>query len=236
MDQQIKSNSPQQDADGDDINSTRQRVMEEFETFERNFRTRMPLSWLASLLGPFVITAAILVALYFTSGIVLVNKVVAHAFLTFFVFGRLIILGGSEAQQVVLSPWELFLMVTYMDLMVALFVAFHMGIVFRIPFFGKIIAELVGDAQFLLKRNPWIQRVAFFGLVVFVIFPTSTTGSVGGSLFGRLLGLSRWTTVLAIGIGSVLGNGLMLLLSEKINQSQISDNLWIKITGILVIV
>ena len=219
-----------------DIVSVHRQIVADYEGFEVAFRKNWPVSWLGSLIGPFIVTGLILLVLYFAGDIELVEKIVAHAFLTFFFFGRLIILGGDENSEVLLSPWQLFWMVNYMDLMVAVFVACHMGIIFRVPFFGKILAELVGDGQFLLKKNPWILRIAYLGLVLFVIFPTSTTGSVGGSIFGRLLGLSRWTTVSAIAIGSILGNGLMYLLSESINQSAIKDNVWIKLIGLLVIV
>lgn len=225
-----------EETDGDDFVSVRQRVIGEFEQFEKEFRYQKPVSWTVSLLGPAVVTIFVLVVIYFTIGLAMVRNVVIHAILTFTVFGRLIILGGGESGQassILMQPWQLFLMVTYMDFMVALFVAFHMGIIFHLPYFGKMLAEFVGDGQYLLKRNPWIRKIAFFGLVLFVIFPTSTTGSVGGSIFGRLLGLGRWTTVLAIAIGSVLGNGLMLFLSNTINQSDIRDNPWVKIVGIL---
>ena len=219
-----------------DIASVHRQIVEEFERFEVSFRRNWPISWLASLVGPFLITGVILVLLYVMVGREFAEKSVAHAFLTFFVFGRLIILGGGENSVVQLSPGQLFWMVTYMDLMVAVFVACHMGIIFRVPFLGKILVELVGDGQFLLKKNPWIRRIAYLGLVSFVVFPTSTTGSVGGSIFGRLLGMQRWTTVSAIALGSILGNGLMFLLSEKINQSAIKDNVWLKLIGLLVLV
>ena len=101
----------------------------------------------------------------------------------------------------------------------ALFVAFHMGVVFRIPFVGPKIASMVSDGQFILRKQPWIRRAAFIGLVVFVVFPTSTTGSVGGSIFGRILGMKRWRVVTAILCGSLLGNGLMLVFSEQLSKA-----------------
>ena len=233
---QAKQSSADIELSGDVVSVHRQ-IVEEFESFEISFRKNWPISWLASLIGPFIVTGLVLAVLYFVGGGEVVQKIIGHAILTFFVFGRLIILGGGdENPDVQLSPGQLFWMVNYMDLMVAIFVACHMGILFRLPFLGKILIELVGDGQFLLKKNPWILRIAYLGLVLFVIFPTSTTGSVGGSIFGRLLGMQRWTTVSAIAIGSVLGNGLMYLLSEKINQSVIRDNLWIKLIGLLVLV
>ena len=129
-----------------------------------------------------------------------------------------------------LSPAAL--MLTYMDFMVAFFFAFHMGIIFKIPMVGPKMLDLVSDGRFILSRYPKIRTRAFIGLVLFVIFPTSTTGSIGGSIFGRLLGLKRWTTLIAILIGSIIGNGLMFLFAEQINRVPwVRDSIWLKIIG-----
>jgi len=74
------------------------------------------------------------------------------------------------------------------------------------------------------------------GLVAFVMFPTSTTGSIGGSIFGRLLGLSRFTTVAGVLVGSICGNGLMYLLSKQLNNYISKDDIWLKVVGALLIV
>jgi len=95
---------------------------------------------------------------------------------------------------------------------------------------------LVWDGKFIMDAQPWIKRVAFFGLVLFVVFPTSTTGSIGGSIFGRLLGLSRWLTVGGVLVGSILGNALMYAFSKQINQYIGPENYWIKILGVALLI
>ena len=135
-----------------------------------------------------------------------------------------------------MQPSELFCLVTYLDFMVALFVAFHMGILFRLPYIGEKIAMLVWDGKQLLNSQRWIKRVAFVGLVLFVVFPTSTTGSVGGSIFGRLLGMGRLLTVSGVLMGSLLGNGIMWAFAKQINQYVDPQNVWIKIVGIGILV
>jgi uncharacterized membrane protein len=132
-----------------------------------------------------------------------------------------------------LNAPNLFVMLTYLDVMVAMFVAFHMGVIFRIPWVGPRIEDIVSDGHFILRKQPWIRRAAFIGLICFVIFPTSTTGSVGGSIFGRLLGMKRWRVVTAILIGSILGNGLMLLFSQQISQYIDGDSWLLRITGVV---
>ncbi len=212
-----------------------------FTKFERSFRKRFPVIWLATLLAPVVLSAALLLFFGLSSGWGYAGRLVSHAVLTFFVFGRFIILSGAEATgdevyKILLSPLELFGLVTYMDFMTALFVAFHMGILFRIPKIGPKIAMLVWDAKFLMESYPSIRKYAFLGLVAFVMFPTSTTGSIGGSIFGRMLGLSRFATVGGVLLGSIFGNGLMYLLSKQLNNYISKDDIWLKVVGALLIV
>ena len=71
---------------------------------------------------------------------------------------------------------------------------------------------------------------------MFVIFPTSTTGSIGGTIFGRLLGMGRLRVVIAILIGSLLGNGLMLFGAKAIKQVLPGDSLALKIGGVVAII
>lgn len=209
------------------------------EDLEANYRHVHPIAWWLALLGPFVITAFVLGLVYFVQGPDAVYSYVAAAATAFFAFGRFIILlGNSEPDPdglfflKHLDARNLFAMLTYLDVMVAMFVAFHMGIVFRLPLVGPKIASMVSDGTYILRKQPWIRRAAFIGLVGFVIFPTSTTGSIGGSIFGRLLGMKRWRVVGAILVGSVLGNGLMLLFSEQIEKYVPTDSWLLRIIGV----
>lgn len=225
----------------DNPEALHQQLLRSFTDFELSFRRRFPIIWLITLLAPFVITAGLIVFFGLADGGGFSRKLVGHALMTFFVFGRLIILcglesGAQDTYRIALSPAVLFGLVTYLDFMVALFVTFHMGFLFRIPYVGPKVAMLVWDGKFILNAQPWVKRVAFLGLVIFVIFPTSTTGSIGGSIFGRLLGLSRYMTVLGILFGSIIGNAIMYTFAKQINQYITPDNVWIKIVGVVVLV
>lgn len=215
----------------------RQNLMNSFTNFEKGFRRDYPLFWWMSLVGPALLTVALLVVigLFTAGGWKTCGVLVSHAIATFFLFGRFIILmGGEEAKNITLLPSQLFWLVTHMDFMVALFVTFHMGLMFRIPWVGPKIAMLVWDGQFVMDSQPWIRKYAYLGLVVFVIFPTSTTGSIGGSIFGRLLGMSRFATISGVLLGSVIGNGAMLLFADLINK-YVFGQLWLKVLGVAMI-
>ena len=224
----------------------RQSLINSITDFEKSFRNNFPIVWFSTLLGPILGTIALLVGLGVFYDWDVPRKLVLAALATFFLFGRFVILIGQDSSalgetpswfsDLGLSPEQLFAMVTYMDVLTALFVAFHMGFLFRIPMAGPKIAGLASDGKFIMEQQPWLKRLAFFALIAFVIFPTSTTGSIGGSIFGRLLGLGRFRTVLGVMLGSVIGNGLMYFFAKEINEWLGPDSLWLKLSGVLLLV
>ena len=209
--------------------------------FEREFREKNPLMWWGALVGPALMELTILVLYFLVYGPDGIKNLAIAIVATFLLFGRFVILFGGDpiefsGVEFQMSSEALFVMVTTMDFLVAFFVAFHMGILFRLPFFGPKLEGMVSDGRFILQHQPWIRNIAFFGLVLFVIFPSSTTGSIGGSIFGRLLGMRRTRVVTAILIGSVLGNGLMYVLAGWISQYVSKDNIWLKLGGVIFMV
>ncbi len=225
-----------------DPDALKRSLIKSITEFERSFRKNYPMLWVTTLVGPLLVTITILVFIGLVWGWGLASKFVTAAFITFFFLGRFVILGGDEGQamgwmeKVALAPSQLFFMVTYMDFMVALFVTFHMGVLFRLPWVGPKLATLVSDGKFIMDHHPWIKRLALVGLIVFVVFPTSTTGSIGGSIFGRLLGLGRFFTVAGVLLGSIIGNGIMYLFAKEINKYIGPDSLWLKFAGIILLI
>ncbi|MDZ4832022.1 MAG: small multi-drug export protein [Phycisphaerae bacterium] len=208
--------------------------------FGDQFRRDHPLIWLVTLVAPFAATVAVLAVLAVVQGVDYVQRLVATAFATFFFFGRFVILGGTahaaaDEGTEFFSRGELFAMVVWMDLAVAMLVVYHASFIYRIPFLGPRLLGLVEDGQVILGHQRWIRRATFIGLVAFVLFPLAATGSVGGSIFGRLLGLSRWAAFTAIALGSVLGGGAMYLGAGVINRYLDRDNPWLTIGGIAVV-
>ena len=81
-----------------------------------------------------------------------------------------------------------------------------------------------------------MKRATFLGTVAFVMFPLAATGSVGGSIFGRLLGMGRHSTLMAIGLGSVAGCGLMYFGADLINRHLDRRSPTVMVGGILIII
>jgi len=204
--------------------------------FEVNFRRNSPLTWWATLVGPFVLTAVILAILVIERGWNFVRLLLATAAATFFFFGRFVILGGedgfTDGESRFLSAELLAVMVFYMDLLTAMLIGFHAGALWKLPFVGRRLQMLVEQGRRLVAANPRVKRTTFLSIVAFVMFPLAATGSVGGSLFGRLLGMSRLQTFLAVLIGSLLGCGVMYYGASLIHRYLDRSNPLVTIGGI----
>lgn len=209
------------------------------DEYERNLKKELPLAWAATLYGPLVISLLLLAAFYAVQGPGFTSKLLGTILATFFFFGRFVILGGTDPEMAELrkffSPEFLFGMVVYMDMMVAMMFIFHAAFLFKIPWLGPRLQDLAKDGHFILKQHPWIRRAAFLGLVAFVAFPLAATGSVGGAILSRILGMGRIRAFGAIVAGSVIGCGIMYSGSQLINRFLARDSHWATIGGIAVI-
>ncbi len=206
---------------------------------EAAFRRDYPTVWAVTLFGPFVLTALLIGLVWCYAGWEFTRRLITSLALAIWLFGRFIILAGSDGTlkdvSGELSTEHLFLLMTYIDVMTALVLAFHLGFLFRFPVLGPRLAALMDDGHFILDHQPWMRRTAFLGLIAFIAFPLAATGSVGGSIFGRLLGMSRLATFLGIAIGTITGNGLMYLFSNLIGEYINKDHPVVKWGGIAVI-
>lgn len=221
-----------------DTSLVQQHVMDSFDRFELSFRREHPIIWASSIVGPIVTTLGIIIALWVVAGYSMMLKIVGAAMVTFFFLSRFVLLTGETADESVsfLTREHLLLMIMYMDLVMAVVVTFHIGLMFKIPYLGEKIGALVGDAQFIIKQSPWVRRVTFVGLVAFVMIPLAATGCVGGAIFGRLLGLTRGMTLLGLSIGSILGNVLMYVGANWIHEHIPLESVWMKVGGIAFVV
>lgn len=206
---------------------------------EASFRERYPGIWGTTLFGPIVVSVSLLMMFVMVAGWEFTSRLVAMTALALWFFGRFIILSGSDVAlqdfHGSMSSFQLFMLICYLDAMVALVLAFHIGFLFRLPVVGPRVAALVTDGHFILESNPWMRRTTYLGLIAFVGFPLAATGSLGGSVFGRLLGLSRISTFCCIVTGSVIGNGLMYWFSDVLGSWIDKDHPAIKYGGVVVL-
>jgi uncharacterized membrane protein len=131
--------------------------------------------------------------------------------------GRFIIWTGSNSDQVLdFSAWQLALLVLCLDTIWAVVLTWHAGMLFHVPWLGPRLRTAVQEGSLMLTDNRWMRRMTVIAVLAFVMMPISSTGSIGGSLLGRLLGLSRKATLASVLIGSVMGGAVMLGFAEAL--------------------
>jgi uncharacterized membrane protein len=214
--------------------------VDDMHSTEEQFRAAHPLCWQMTLYGPVLLTLSVLGVLLVQTGWEFTSKVITSAVITVCLLGRFIILSGSDGTfndtNGSLASEHLFALVCYLDVMTALMLAFHIGFLFRLPYVGTRIAALVTDGHFILDSQPWMRRATFIGLIAFVGFPLAATGSIGGSIFGRLLGMSRLATFFGIVTGTLVGNSAMFWFSDLLGHYFDKENFYLKYGGLLIIV
>jgi uncharacterized membrane protein len=207
--------------------------------FEASLRREHPWVWWTTLIGPPAAVLLVLGLLGALHGWGYVRKLVATAVATFFFFGRFVILGGESPSSATgsrfFSAEVLVALVLVMDLVCACLIAFHAGFLWKLPVVGPRIQALADEGRALADAKPWVRRATFASITAFVMFPLAATGSIGGSLFGRLLGMGRAQTFLAVLLGSLLGCGLMYFGAVLIRRHLDRDSLLVTIGGPVVI-
>ena len=104
------------------------------------------------------------------------------------------------------NPWVLAAATAFVDIMVGVFLAWNFDLTRRIPFVGGGIRRAQAKGHEILEQRPWVGRIAFAGILLFVMFPFQGSGSVGGTLLGRAMGMGTYPILGAVTIGGVLGS------------------------------
>jgi uncharacterized membrane protein len=116
-------------------------------------------------------------------------------------FGKYIVLKGLETGSS-LGPYGLALMVLVIDLNICVALTSGVKYLERTPVLGRWIRIARRRAKLMLDANPGLQRMAFFGVALFVFLPLPATGGVMGTFAARLIGLPRITGLAAVGLGA----------------------------------
>ncbi len=207
------------------------RILEEQRALERRYRV---LTKIHLALPPLLMLGA---AAYLWSIERLATYAQAAA-TSFFALGKLIIVFGAAPDATFgLDVLELIVMVVFMDILYAYFLAYNLHHVYRLRRLGPAIRRLHDYCRYVLDTRPWMRRWAFSGVAAFVLFPLTGTGAPGGSILGRIVGLGPGTTLFAIAFGSIVGCTLMAVFAAPLEPlfADIQDRLWFKAIGIAVI-
>ena len=229
------------DLSNDATMDSAEHVEQDEAVFAESLRRAHPVLWYATLLGPILSVPAVLLSVGLVAGWGVAHRLALTVLATCFFFGRFMILAGESGAGAdveygsFFSPAQLALLVFFLDVMTAVVVVFHMNVLFHLPVLGKRLQLLVEKSRNLLQSQRWMKRLTVAGVVVFVMFPLASTGSLGGSILGRLLGLSRGGTLASVIAGSVLGCGTMYFGAGLISTWFDRDDPVVQIAGPAVI-
>jgi uncharacterized membrane protein len=191
---------------------------------ERLYRRKHPIRWWVSIVYPFLIAILALCTIAITNGVASASRFLITCVLILAVFGKLIIAGGylsqasgseptdSSSMASFYSPEELMGIAMFVDFLIVSLVVFHLGALFRLPWIGHRLKRMVEFSSRFLNANSWMKRVTYLGLIGFVALPI--TGGLSGAIMGRLLGISKYTTMLCCMLGSAIGCLLVYCFSE----------------------
>ncbi len=123
-----------------------------------------------------------------------------HAAISLLFLGKFVIFSGVRDNTP--SPWVLAIMVWLIDLILAFALLSGLESLERTPVFGRWLRRMRGKALAVITKYPGLERMAFFGVALFVMLPLAATGAVTGAFAARLTGLTRIAGVAAIALGS----------------------------------
>lgn len=104
-------------------------------------------------------------------------------------------------------PWWLIAAtLAFLDFAGGLFMAWNFPLALKIPIVGPWIRQFMEAGQTYLAERPWLEKLYFLGLVLFVSIPFEGSGSITGSIIGRMLGMGKTEVLACITIGGIIGS------------------------------
>lgn len=114
--------------------------------------------------------------------------------------------------------WVMTFSIALMDVLAGIFMALNCDLALKVPFLGRWIQHFMDKGGDFVNRRPWLERFYFSGVVLFVMFPLQGSGGVGGTLVGRMIGLSAKKTLLAVTIGAFIGCAAIALGAQAVKD------------------
>lgn len=134
-------------------------------------------------------------------------------------------------------PWWLTAFtLAFLDFAGGLFMAWNFPLLLRIPRLGPWVRRFMEAGRTFLDRRPWLERLYFVGLIAFVALPFDGSGSIVGSIIGRMLGMTKAEVLSCITIGGIIGSFSIALGIDYVTHLIPAEaGLWISVIILLVI-
>ncbi|MDD4568115.1 putative membrane protein [Methanoculleus chikugoensis] len=134
-------------------------------------------------------------------------------------------------------PWWLAAFtLAFLDFAGGLFMAWNFPLVLRIPYIGPWVSRFTAAGRTFLDRRPWLERLYFVGLIAFVALPFDGSGSIVGSIVGRMLGMTKTEVLACITTGGIIGSfAIALGIDYVVHLIPPGAGLWVSLALLLLI-
>lgn len=100
-------------------------------------------------------------------------------------------------------PWWLVAFtMAFFDFAGGLFMAWNFTLALQIPMLGGWIERMMRGGREYFDARPWLERLYFVGLLLFVMVPFEGSGGISASIIGRLMGMRKYEVLAFVTTGA----------------------------------
>lgn len=102
--------------------------------------------------------------------------------------------------------WVVIAGVVLMDMVTAMFIALNFDLLLKVPLLGRLLKWLMNGATNIRQKKPWIEKLSYVGLLIFMYVPLQGSGAINTTILGRLFALEPKIVYGIVTIGSILSS------------------------------
>ncbi|MCD6476738.1 MAG: small multi-drug export protein [Candidatus Aenigmarchaeota archaeon] len=167
---------------------------------------------LLKLTLPFIISALVVFGLWLSGTDIYLKFIYIAGVYLFTPIGMLA--GLPFAIGIKTSIWKAILFMVFSDAMASLWIVWNLDLLKVVPFLGNLVEKSQAQGKRYLERNPKLRNFAFIGLITFVLIPLYGSGSILGSIIGKMISMKEYKIVIAVVIGSIIRLTIMGLIAQ----------------------
>lgn len=193
----------------------------------------------AYLLGPIAASALIWFGFYlFAEDERYAWDMLTAAGASLFGLGTTVVFGKAVlAEHLLLTTWDLAFVVMYVNAVSGWWYAYNLDLGQRLPGIGPYLARARANAVATLRARPWIRRFSTIGVGFFVLTPLPGSGALGGCIMGRIIGISKFASFMAVSCAGVIVCYAYASAASRLEPLILHAPVWIKVVvGLLSLV
>jgi uncharacterized membrane protein len=125
---------------------------------------------------------------------------------TLSIFGK-----SVNVSAFILSPWEMILAMTAVDVFFSWFVIWNLDYAKLMPAIGGLFIRCENTGKKALRNHGWIKSLAYTGIFIVVLSPVYGTNAVMGSVIAKICGFDSRITFVCVALGAFMGSVLISL-------------------------